>query len=242
MRIVIAAPPKAGNSWLKCLFAEIYGLHWLKGSDTPKHNDLAAFKAWIEAGGFPDRSVFHRHYDYSPELCDLAAAIDAHIATIIRDPYDQFVSLYFFVQVQADNENRVAKGKTRVADVMVGKPIDHPDALDYLADGYEKDLIKGIEWLESGRSVVVRYEALHNNPRAALIRATEQIEPVDQGRIAAAIEACQAQNVLRSRKGLHKRIRSATIGDWRNHLTEAHLAIFRERHGGLIRRLGYEVR
>ena len=28
MRIVIAAPPKAGNSWLKCLLAAVYDLGW----------------------------------------------------------------------------------------------------------------------------------------------------------------------------------------------------------------------
>ncbi len=242
MRIMIAAPPKAGNSWLKCLMATIYNLEWLTGADIPPSKDPADFKAWIERGGFRDQSVFHLHYDYSDQICDLADAVPARIATVIRDPYDQFVSLYYFVQAQADNENRAAKGKTRAADVMIDRPLDHPDVLDFLADGFRVDLVKGIQWLESGRSVVVRYEELHHDPLAALTRATEQIEPVDPDRITKAIEACQAQNLLRARKGLRRRIRSATVGDWRNHLAEEHLAIFRDRHAGLVRQLGYEVR
>ncbi len=152
MRIVIAAPPKAGNSWLKCLLASIYDLAWLRGGDTPERAELAALRRWVERGGWPDRSIYHQHYDYSDELCDLVAAVPARVATIVRDPYDQFVSLYFFVQAQADNEQRAAKGKTRTADVMVGKPIDHPDALADRPLGWAGDLAKAHTWMSSGWS------------------------------------------------------------------------------------------
>ena len=239
MRIVIAAPPKTGNSWLKCLYSEIYRLTWLRGDQTPATISPSEFREWLEAGGFPDDSVFHHHYDYSPEFCDTADAHGVTITTILRNPYDQFVSLYHFVQAQADNEERQAKG--RPADVMVGKPIDHPDALAYLADGFGRDLVKGIEWLGSGRTVVVRYEALHDDPLAELRRATGQIAPVDDERLRAAIEACQAANLLQSRKGLKKRIRSATANDWPNHLTAAHLRIFQEQLADEVRALGYRV-
>jgi hypothetical protein len=37
----------------------------------------------------------------------------------------------------------------------------------------------------------------------------------------------------------HK-FRRGVAGDWRNHLNENHLAAFRERHGDLVERLGYE--
>ena len=46
----------------------------------------------------------------------------------------------------------------------------------------------------------------------------------------------------RQSKGMARQVRVATAGDWRNHLTEAHLAIFRRCHADLIRSLGYEVR
>ena len=58
---------------------------------------------------------------------------------------------------------------------------------------------------------------------------------------AAAIDACQADTLLKSRRGLAKLIRSATVGDWRNHLSTAHLAVFRDQHADLVRALGYEV-
>ena len=238
MKILIAAPPKTGNSWLKCLLASIYGLDWLTHESVPEGTDPGEFKTWVEAGGFPENGVFHHHYDCSETLCDVAEANGIRIATILRDPYDTFVSRYFFTQAQADNPKRE---KTQSHDAMIGKPMDSPESLDYLAHGFANTLDKGIEWLESGRSVVVRYENLHADPMAELTRATDAIQPVSPERIAKASEDCQADNLLQTRKGLKRRIRSATVGDWRNHLTEEHLAIFRDVHAGRIRALGYAV-
>ncbi len=240
MKILIAAPPKTGNSWLKCLLSTIYGLEWLTAVSVPHGVDPQTFRTWVEAEGFPENSIFHHHYDYVAMLCDIAEAHGIHIATILRDPYDTFVSRYFFTQAQADNTKRGAKNQDH--DAMIGKPIDSPEALDYLANGFTGTLEKGIAWLECGRSVVVRYEHLHADPLAELSRATNAIQPVAPERIAHAIEACQADAMLQRRKGLQRRIRTATVGDWRNHLTEAHLAIFREVHADRIRALGYEVR
>ncbi len=244
MRIVIAAPPKAGNSWLKCLLATIYDLEWLTGAETPSSTGVADFQAWAQDGGFREASIFHHHYDYSDDLCDSVAAVPAHLVTIIRDPYDAIVSLYFFVQTQAagDDGNGGPRRQAKRTNPIVGKPIDHPDTIEFLESRFRGHLVKASEWVESGRSVVVRYEELHRDPLVELTRATDQIRPVDRERIAKAIEGCRADNMLRTRKGLAKRIRAATVGDWRNHLTEAHLVVFRDKHADLVRRLGYEVR
>ena len=48
MRIIIAAPPKAGSSWLGCLFAALYDLEWLR--DAPERGDPPSLAAW---GGRP---------------------------------------------------------------------------------------------------------------------------------------------------------------------------------------------
>ena len=236
LKILIASPPKTGNSWLKCLLSTLYGLEWLTAERVPPGVDPQTFRAWVEAGGFPEDSVFHHHYDYVAMLVDVAEAHGIHLATILRDPYDVFVSRYFFTQAQADNSTR-----GQAHDTMIGKPIDAPEALDYLANGFTETLDKGVAWLACGRSVVVRYEDLHVDPLAELSRATNAIQPVTPERITLAVEACQAGEMLQRRKGLHRRIRTATVGDWRNHLTEAHLAIFRAVHADRIRALGYEV-
>lgn len=243
MRIMIAAPPKAGNSWVKCLLGDIYDLTGLRGHETPDIDDVAHFREWAERGDFPDNSIFHQHCPYSEELADAVEAVPAHLVTIIRDPYDAMVSLYFFVQVQAEAAQKGGRERLqrRRDDPMAGLAIDDPATIPYLDEAMDAYLIRAKNWLDSGRSVVIRYEELHRDPVAELTRATNQIQPVAQERITAAIEACQADTLRAAQKGLRKRIRAATVGDWRNHLTEAHLAVFRERHADMIRAIGYEV-
>ena len=125
----------------------------------------------------------------------------------------------------------------------MGKPLDHPDVLAFLdADGYRTNLLKANEWLHSGRAVVLRYEGLHRDPVGELTRATNRIEPVAPERIERAIVACSAENMRQRSRGMAKHVRTATVGDSKNHLGEAHLAIFRERYADLIRALGYDVR
>lgn len=243
MRILIAAPPKAGNSWLKCLLATIYDLDWLTGNETPKGTGPSAFTDWVAAGGFRDGSIFHHHYEFSKDFVNEVAAVPAHLVSIVRDPYDSFVSLYYFVQVQAaandkpDNEKR----REKRANPIVGKPIDSPEAMTYLKTDFQNLLQRADGWLHADEVAVVRYEELHRDPVAELSKITNQIEPVSQERIERAVKTCEAQTLRQSRPGLQKRIRSATVGDWRNHLNEEHLAIFRSRYVDLIERLGYQV-
>ena len=123
MRIIIAGPPKAGNVWLKCLLAHIYDLRPLTNRETPRRPQLDLFKQWVEEGKFPDDTIFHQHYDYQTELVDPIDAVPSHVATIIRDPYDGFVSSYFTIQNHQDDGRRSG----RRTDIMVGKSLADPE-------------------------------------------------------------------------------------------------------------------
>lgn len=238
MRILIAAPPKAGNMWLKCILGSIYDLEKLKNTEVPPRADPALFKEWAEQGGFRDGTIFHQHYGYSDEFYRAVEAVPAHLVTIIRDPYDAFVSIYFTIQ------RRAADGvpKKNKARRMANKPLHYPDVLAHLEnDGYRGILHKANEWLHSGRSVVLRYEDLYHDPIETLIRATDQIARVAPERIARAVEACSAERMRQQSPGKAKHVRMATVGDSKNHLGEEHFRIFRERYADLIRELGYEV-
>ncbi len=239
MRILIAAPPKAGNMWLKCLLGEMYGLRWLKQGETPSRADLDSFRDWVAAGSFADDTIFHQHYDYSDDLCQIAESAPAHLVSIVRDPYDAFVSTYFTLQQHAEEHNR--KGR-KWANLM-GKSIDDRDVLAFLDEGgYRNNLLKASEWLHSGRAVVLRYERLQADPIGELERAAASIAPVPRGRIERSVETCRADNMRQMNRGMAKHVRSATVGDWENHLNDNHLAIFRARYADLIESLGYPVR
>ena len=244
MRILIAGPPKSGNVWLKCLLASIYGLERLRPIEVPEVPEAGAFKEWVAREGFRDGTIFHQHYEYSDELRAAVAAVPAHLVTIVRDPYDMFVSVYFNLQAKATvAPGRAAERRDRPRgnEMLVGKPLDHPDVLAYLEDGFRYHLVMANDWVHRGGSTVVRYEHLHRDPVDELRRATGQIQPGDDESILSALDACSAANMRQLNPKKAWRIRVAAIGDWKNHLTETHLAIF-ARHADLIRSLGYEVR
>jgi hypothetical protein len=239
MRILIAAPPKTGNVWLKCILGSIYDLEWLKDGEVPPRPEPVLFEEWVERGGFRDGTIFHQHYRCSDEFCHAVEAVSAHLVTIIRNPYDAFVSTYFTIQQRAADQKL---GKTR-ASVLAGKSLDHPDTLAFLeSGGYRKNLYKAADWLHSGRAVVLRYEELQRDPINHLKRATDHIDPVASEVIARAVEECSAENMRQRDPELAKHVRTATVGDSKKYLGEEHLAIFRERYADLIQRMGYEVR
>ena len=173
MRIVIAGPPKTGNMWLKCLLGRAYGLRWLRPFETPERADLESLLPWLAANRFPDETIYHQHYDYSPEIADALDAVPAHIVTIVRDPYDAFVSTYHTLQQHAAEDNQKGRKFTEI----MGKPLEHPDVVDFLRrGGYRNNLLKARDWAASGRAVVLRYEDLILDPLAELRRATKNCE------------------------------------------------------------------
>lgn len=239
MRIVVASPPKSGNHWIKCLLGEIYDLRQVAGEEKQRvtRDD---YPAWVAEGNFPDGSILHMHNRFSRKLCHVVERTPAHVVTIVRDPYDAFVSLYHWTQerVERDLDDRT----DRPRHLLAGKPLDDPDVIRFIVEHYGTNIANAVGWLHSGRAVVVRYEALHADPVAELTRATAAIEPVAPGRIAAAIEACRADNMRQRSEKMQWHVRSARVGDSRQKLGEAHLAAFREHHADAIRSLGYEVR
>jgi hypothetical protein len=241
LRLVIAAAPKAGNQWLRCLLSSIYGLQHLEVRDRVPLSDLDAVRAWTAGGGFRDGTIFHEHCRYSPALCDLIEAVPARPVTIVRDPYDMFVSLYFWMQARTA-EGFVTPQETRIWGTIVGKPLEHRDVLAYLAGQFSWMLTVADGWLHGGRAVVVRYEELTRDPIGHLTDVTGQVVPVAPERLERALADCSLERMRRRSPEMATYVRKGVVGDSHNHLSKAHLAIFRDKHADLIRRLGYEVR
>jgi len=242
VRILVVSPPRSGNHWTECLLGTIYGLQSKGGAKKPEATTVRAVHTWAASGGFRDGWIMHMHRRFTPRFCDAVAAIPAHLVTPVRDPYDAFVSYYYWSQQRTSKNQDKAESRPRQS--MVGKPLDDPAVLTFLADaqGFGHHIASTHQWVHSGRAIPLRYEELHQCPLAALTRVTEQIAPVEHARIEAAIEACHAENMRQHAADKAWKVRAATVGDSRQRLTEAHLAIFRERYGDLIRSLGYEVR
>ena len=240
MRILIAGPPKTGNMWLKCLLSQIYELRWLPPGTYPARPETSLFVEWAAAGNFVDGSIFHQHYKYDPELADAADRLPAHLVTIIRDPYDAFVSTYFTIQ----QHDPTASDRPRNRSELYGKELGDAEVLAMLRNGgYLGNLAKAEAWVQSGRAHVLRYEELHADPVGALTKLSEQLGPASPDTIMAAVTHCSADAMRQRGGGEAQHVRAATVGDSRNHLTDEHLAIFRDdRYARLIESLGYAVR
>ena len=239
MRIVIAGPPKTGNMWLKCLLGRAYGLRWLRPFETPERADLPALTSWLAANRFPDETIFHQHYDYRSEVADALDAVPAHVVTIVRDPYDAFVSTYYTLQQHSSENNQKGRKFTE----LMGKPLNDPAVIEFLRQGgYRNNLEKARDWANSGRAVVLRYESLIQDPLAELQRASEMIAPISVESLETAIDYCRADRMRQRTKGGSKHVRAATVGDSERQLTADHLDAFREAYAEIIAELGYPVR
>ena len=243
MRIVVSSPPKMGNKWLKCQLSHVYGLTWRMGDDTPDTNP-ERFEEWVAEGNFEDGVIFHQHCRFTPKLCDVVDAVPAHHVTVVRNPYDTFVSMFYWLSTRAEQDRRKGKQrpKQRPKDVLIGKELGDPEVLDFLRGKFGDYIVRADEWTSSGRAVVARYENMIADPVAELKRVTDQIEPVDLATIEAAVEACTAENMRKMSEKMSTHVRSGKVGESREKLSEAHFAIFRERYADLIEKLGYEVR
>lgn len=235
MRILVAGPPKAGNVWIEHILADVYRLKILDGSVAAR--DYEPFRESVEAGWFSDDSIFHQHFSPRRELFDIVDEVETVLVTPVRDPYDVFVSLYHYAQ--SFREQFAATSDP--SGVLVGKPIDHPDVFRFLADGFGAVLDIGVGWINSGRSVLVRYEDLQAAPLDTVESVTRVIRPVTDRVIANAVRRNTAANMRRHSLHMAAHIRAATVGDWQNHLTAKHIEILRDVHAQRIAVLGYRV-
>ena len=225
--------------WLKCLLGRAYGLRWLRRFETPERADFPALMSWLAANRFPEGTIFHQHYDYAPEVADALDAVPAHLVTIVRDPYDAFVSTYYTLQQHAAEDNQKGRRFTE----LMGRPLDDPVVIEFLRHGgYRHNLEKARDWATSGRAVVLRYEDLSRDPYVELRRATAEIAPVADDRLEIAIDYCRADRMRLRTKGGSKHVRAAAVGDSVRQLTPDHLAAFREAYAEIIAELGYPVR
>lgn len=225
--------------WLKCLLGRAYGLRWLRPYETPRRADVESLSEWLQNSSFPDNTIFHQHYDYSPEIVSLLKAVPATIVTIVRNPYDAFVSTYYTLQLHAESENQKGRKLTE----LMGKPLDDPEIIAFLRQGgYENNLRKGRDWAVCGEAILFRYEDLIADPMQALLSAAPRIGPVEHDQFAVAIDYCTADRMRERTKGGKKHVRAATVGDSKKKLSQEHYDAFRDAYGDLIRDLGYAIR
>lgn len=222
MKIVICGPAKTGNHWLRFIFGHLYNLTAYKRALTIE-----------ELAKIPDNTISIHHFYPTDEFFN--AVPDAYVFTIIRDPYDTFVSTYFY----ANNFQDIV---VPPGDLMFGKNIQHPDVLTFLADHFGNTLQLAADWVECNKTRIVRYENLHKDCFNFIKTETNSINPsVTDIDIQKSILFSDVDRIRKMGVGMKKHMRKSIVGDWKNHLTRDHLNIMKDKFGDLISRLGYDV-
>jgi len=171
--------------------ANVYGLAWIDEHRGPHGKPVTGFQAFVERRDFKPGTILHRYYLYSPELTSLVQAVPSELVTIVRDPYDLFVSYYYHLQRFPTAFERNGSH----ASVMIGKALGDPDVLTYLASDFGSLLRRADAWLTSGQSLVARYEDLHRDTAAEVARIASVIRPVDRAAIERAVSACGVEEM-----------------------------------------------
>lgn len=157
---------------------------------------------------------------------------EAHIVFMLRDPRDVIASLLDARKPGSWMAERVTAEFDR--DAIVNGSIRRFARIG--------EVLEELDRVAGDRSVIVRYEALHADTAAELIRVAEMLGlRAERGRVDAAVERHAYERIPDDKKGPGKFVRTARVGGWREELTEAEqrriqrkLGIFLEAHGYAI--------
>src|SRR5207244_9200786 len=93
VRVVVVGPAKTGNVWVQRILAHVYGLEVVQ----PPFHGVASLAEYAAADQFADDSTFIAHVAPRRSFFEALAGLDCQFVTVIRNPYDTFVSHYHFV-------------------------------------------------------------------------------------------------------------------------------------------------
>lgn len=238
-KVLVNGSPKSGTTWMLKMIASLPGYEDVGNY----YGDLRKYHQ-TQPG-----HVVHGHDAFTPELKEILAAEGIRVIMMVRDPRDQLVSRMFHVKRSV---NHVWHERM--------KDIDNDEALMMCIEGREKlpsthDMIALAQtWLNNKDTgaLCMRYEELLANPEPHFATVLEFIGIANNRSLA---EVIVERNRF-SRLSMGKRIwqtqrkpgqedanshfRKGIVGDWRNYLTPAHIARFKELCGQQLIDLGYE--
>jgi hypothetical protein len=229
MRIVVTEYPKSGGSWIVSVLGYVL--------DLPKRD--------IYVGDGYDRFDVAKHpwYQGQPSLnltesCVIKShefpkstwiAFPADFVHLVRDGRDVVVSKYFF-----ERDFCVLNGIYERFDT----PFD-----DYVPQVAREWRDYVFAWLEAC-PYSYKYEDFLRDPHSTLRRLLDDLGlSVPEKRIVDGFSAHTKEKFSRSLDDAFRHntfVRKATVGDWRNHFTEAHIRIFEDIAGDALAQLGYK--
>jgi len=238
--LAVVGLTRSGTQWLVRLLAGVpgYRLRWPDDPDhCADHHDVCeAVFANLPRNRY---SVLKLHTRFTPR--NLQVLEQNHIRPIImyRDLRDQIVSRYLSALYDPRHRhhqhyNAVSKEQGLLHSIEVALEESIPWVRDWLpfVSRYPD------------RFLEVRYEDLHADPQAVLVRVLAFcrvcLSPSNIARIVRQVAATTRFDLEANLRQRRWTTRKGIVGDWRNHFTERHVQRFKERCGHFLIQLGYE--
>lgn len=203
LKIIVTGTPKAGNTWIRHLLAELYELPPVALNPDFRANDWAALGP---------RWIGQQHYYPEKKVLEWAQAGDVVFIAPTRHPGDVLVSLRHHVQ----NMGGAAATDPLLPESMLRDPLnvygEHTRL--FVRTGFYLSLHLSIDWLRGGWAYPVRYEDLWRQPVETLRTLTGHFLPMPERRLRHAVCACEINLMQGTRDPERKFVRKGGIGSW----------------------------
>lgn len=232
MRIIVASTPKTGNTWMSALLWSIYDLRPVVLPTT--------FEPAVPEEMGSDW-VALQHYRPRSQLLTWARQNHAQFVTMVRHPGDVLVSLW---HMMCNRSYDPSADLRYLRLLMLDSERMGEHAREYVEKYFFSMIRLSLRWMQSGASLVVRYEDLWRDPVDTLTQLTDSLQPVPQDRIERAIDLCDIQMLRRFRDDAEgKFFRKGGPGNWRYELPASIIDVFRhqEPYPDLFEALGYTL-
>lgn len=165
LRIALVSSPRTGNTWLRTLLAESFGL-----TEMAVHapTDLP----WLT---LPDRLILQLHWHRLPAFRVVLRELDFRVVTIARHPLDILVSVLQFCQSERSTEFWLS-GEGGDERSLVGASPHDRRFLQWALSARARALLSVTpEWWDDSEAIRVRYEDLVARPAAALVDIAKRL-------------------------------------------------------------------
>lgn len=227
LRIAIIGTPRVGNTWIRRVLADTFGLQEV-AVDQPEEID------WV---ALPKRCVLQLHWRRSEGLDAELAAHGFIVVAPARHPLDVLLSILVFVNRDGATQGWLngAHGDERA---LVGAQAGDAAFVRY-AESDRAGALLGVtpDWWASRYAIRVSYEDLLRDRTTGFRRLATTVGKPDPRRLAVAIDVNTPARLSRLSRGVH--VWTARAGMHRELLAAPVVARLTEAHRDVFAQLGY---